>query len=772
MSELETRYQEAINQGHSAAWDQEWERAASFYRQAITDKPEDPYALTSLALALFELQDFEESLKYYLRVVELSPKDPVPIEKAATLYEILKRPEIGSKIAIRAAELYLNSGDIEKAIENWTRAVGMNPEDVVAHSRLAVVYERLGRIPKAVREYLHIASLMQHLGEKDKAAQVINRALKLSPNNEEAAQALTMLRENVPLPKPARPRGGTGPIKDLPEALLPVPEEKPDIQMTPIQEAAQKALEDLATLFFEQSSEESEEQQTRTGGLQAIVDGTGPLIARNVDKTKLMLHLGQAVEYLTHGENEHAATDLKRAIDIGLHHPAAYYRLGMIRAENDRSESAIRYLKRSVSHAEYALGSRLLMAEGLHKKGQIKEASIEYLEALSLADAQVVPRAQSDGLRQLYEPVIETHTHTLDDNRCEHLCKTIADILNRPDWRQNLKKIRNELVPSDSELPVPLAEVLTEASSSLVVVAMSGIRQLAREGHRQAAFEEALFALQNAPTYLPLHIAIGDLLVSNDQIEAAIEKFQVVARSYSVRGETGRAVEMYRRVVDMSPMDLDARTSLIDQLVSRGQSEDAIKEYIKMAEVYYRLAELSGARKTYTRALRFAEQASLGETWRVRILHRIADIDLQSLNWRQALIIYQQICGIRPDDLDANQRLIDLNFRLGERKQAIAVIETFIQGLNTEGRQEEVVSFLETLSREWPQQAVIRDYLANQYQALGRIDEAIDQLDTAREIFLDTGNKSGAISVIQKVIDLNPADVDKYRQLLERIQSN
>ena len=75
------------------------------------------------------------------------------------------KPDIGSKIAIKAAELYLNTGDVEKAIENWSRAVVINPESVVAHSRLAVVYERLRRIPQAVREYLHLASLMQHSGK-------------------------------------------------------------------------------------------------------------------------------------------------------------------------------------------------------------------------------------------------------------------------------------------------------------------------------------------------------------------------------------------------------------------------------------------------------------------------------------------------------------------------------------------------------------------------------------------------------------------------------
>ena len=770
MSERENRYQEAINQGHSAAWDQHWDEAATFYRQALAENPDDPKALTSLALALFELQDYDQSLRFYLQVAKKTPTDPMPLEKAATLYEILKKPNMGAEAAVRAAELYLKNGDVEKAIENWSRVLGMNPEHLVAHSRLAVVYERLGRIPPAVREYLHIASLMQHAGEEIKAVQVVNRALKISPNHGEAQKALAMLREKMPLPKPARPQGGTGPIQETQVPQLSMPPEDSSDALPPVEEADQKSLAALANLFFEQNvDEEDEPSASREGSLKAILDGVGPLFAKNVDKTQLMLHLGQAVECLTSGDNERAAVELKRATDIGLHHPAAHYRLGVLHLESDRLESAIRYFKRAMSHADYALSSRLLLAEIYQKKEQVKQASIAYLEALSLADTLAVPPEHADGLRQLYEPLIEAHGQTAREEQSTQLCKTISEMLNRPRWRQYLLGIRKELVPADDGPPVPIAEVLTEASSSQVVVAMSRVRLLVREGRQQAAFEEALFALQTAPTYLQLHIAIGDLLVAKDQIQPAIQKFNVISRAYSVRGETARAIDMLRRVIEMSPLDFETRNRLINQLIAGGQSREAVEELIRLAEVYYSLAELPEARKTYTRALQCAQETGLGENWRVRLMHRIADIDVQRLNWRQALIIFEQICSIRPDDLNANQRLIDLNFRLGERKQALAGMETFAQAMNAEGRLEDVVHFLEKLSIDWPKQAMIKCLLADQYRALGRTEEALKLLEVAGEIFLDSGDRQSAVGVIGKIMELNPRDADKYRQLLDSI---
>ena len=596
------------------------------------------------------MQEYSDALKTYLKVAEKTPRDPIPLEKASTLYEYLKKPEVGAEVAVRAAELYLQNKDVEKAIENWSLAVRMNPAHMVAHSRLAMVFERMGRKPQAVREYLHIASLMQHSGEKEKAVQAVNRALGILPNSEEANQALEMLRKGVSLPKPARPQGGTGPIVEGQQPQLVASKEKPDEELNPVEEAAKKALAALANLFFEQTSEEQDAQTVRRG-LQSIVDGTGPLFSKNVDKTKLMLHLGQAVDALTKDNKSEAADSLKHVIDIGLHHPAAYFSLGRLWMDSDRLESAIRHLQRSVSHVDFALGSRLLLGEALLKRGQTHDASIEYLEALSLADASVVDPSHSDGLRQLYEPVIEAQVQSKDEKQSAQLCKTLSELLMRPKWAKHLKNVRQQLLPQDetSDTPTPL----TEASSSEVVIAMSAVRQLAREGRYMAALEEALFALQHAPTYLPLHISIGELLVSNHQTQAAAEKFMVVARSYSVRGETGRAIEMLRKLVDMSPMDLSARTRLIDQLITRGEAEAAIEEYIKMAEVHYALAELVEARKTYSRALRYAQQAGVGANWKVRILHRIADIDVQSLNWRQAMTVYEQICALKPDDMEA-----------------------------------------------------------------------------------------------------------------------
>ncbi len=118
MSGREDIFQKAMNEGHSAAWDQEWDKAVAAYRRALQEFPDHPKALNSLGLALYQLGKFEEALQIYLNVVRLSPDDPVPTEKVSQLSERVGDLKTAVDAAIRAGDLFLKQRDTEKALEN------------------------------------------------------------------------------------------------------------------------------------------------------------------------------------------------------------------------------------------------------------------------------------------------------------------------------------------------------------------------------------------------------------------------------------------------------------------------------------------------------------------------------------------------------------------------------------------------------------------------------------------------------------------------------
>lgn len=764
-------FQQAMNQGHSAAWDQNWAQAADCYREALQEFPEHPQALIDLGLALFELQNFEESLSNYLKAARVQTGDPIPVEKVAQIYERLGNLDGAVKASLYAAELFLKQRELNKAIESWQRATRLDPENLQAHSRLAQVYERMNDKEQAVKEYLAVASLQQDAGQNEKAAAAVQQALKISPDSQAALQAFALLRSRKPLPKPLRPRGATAPLRMSQVRQLTSPAAPARVVATPdpVTEACQKALTLLANRLFDSPDEDSATSGSRQG-LQALVNGESSA-ARPVDRSRMLLHLSQVVDLQTNEHWAQAAEELARAIEAGLDLSAAFFDLGFLQCQVHETEKAIANLRLALKSADFLLASHLLIAGAYSEAGQIHEASLHYLEALKTADTQVVESEIAGDLRQLYDPIIEAQRHQNDLQAQARLGTTIRDLLVRPNWRDNVKKARQQLPPAEPGCaPIPLAEMLTAARSSDVVESLAKIKDLSQRGLLRSAMEEAFNAIQHAPTYLPLHTSMAELLVKEERMEEAAQKFEIIARTYSIRGEPDRAIELYRRIAELTPTDLAARSRFIDQLVACEHIEEAVQQYTVMAEMYYSLADLEMARKTYSESLRIAQQAKIDRSLRVQILHRMADIHLQTLDWRQALRIYEQICTLQPEDEKARANLILLNFRLGLDKTAIEEMDRMIAHFSGQHKPEKAVSFLEKISAEDPGILPIRQRLAEGYRQVGRLEDAVRAYDALGDALLQTGDRSGAIQAIESIVSMNPPNKAEYLAALAQLR--
>jgi tetratricopeptide (TPR) repeat protein len=199
--------------------------------------------------------------------------------------------------------------------------------------------------------------------------------------------------------------------------------------------------------------------------------------------------------------------------------------------------------------------------------------------------------------------------------------------------------------------------------------------------------------------------------------------------------------------------------------------DDAIREYLELADTYYRLAELDMARKTYTTALRVVQQANADRKWNVHILQRMADIDMQRLDWKQAIRIYEQIRTLRPDDEGVRKNLIELSLRLGQPAQANAEIESYLTYLQAQGHSDQGIKFVEELLADRPNDMILRRALAQLYQQAGRVEDAVAQLDSLAEAMLSAGKKEDAMVLINQILLMGPPNAEQYRQLLMQLQA-
>jgi tetratricopeptide (TPR) repeat protein len=769
MSGNQDNYQRAMNFGHSAAWDQLWDRASSYYRQALEEFPDNPAALSSLGLALFEMKDYDNALRIYHRAALSSPQDPVAFEKIGKITERMGRLTDAVQAYIQAADLFLKGRDVEKSIENWTQVLRLQ-ESLVARTRLAMIYEKIGRKAQAVIEYLAAASLMQRAGDLPKAMQAAEYALQFMPENVDAQQAVIMLRNNQPMPRPNRPRGGTGPTR-MSEVRQLEGSATSSTPQDPISEARQRALVHLAGLLFDQAEETApEEGQLSRRGINSLTRGTGGLSLAQAERTRIQLHLGQAIDAQTKGEDPQAIEELERTIEAGLHHPAALFNLGLLVIQKD-PQKALRHMQEAVKNPDFSLAAYLLIGKIRHDEGNMADAAVAYLQALRLADCETVNEEQGDELRQLYEPIIETQTRQADTASLKTLCESIHNQLVRPDWRMYMKMARQQLPPQPAgNPPMPLAEMLLESRSGQVVETLAHIRHLASELKLMSAMEEAFYALQFAPTYLPLHIQIADLLLMEGRNQAAVDKLLLVADLYAVRGESSQAIRLFNRIIEIAPMDLSVRSRMIDLLLAQGKSETAVQQYINLAEIYYQLAELDMARQTYTTALKISQQTRGNRGILVQILYRIADIDMQRLDLRNAMRIYEQIRTLEPEDVHGRARLVDLSYRMGQEPAALNEVDGFLALLENTSKREKAIDFLQEVLVDQPDKTEVRKRLGELYQRDGKAQEALRQWETISNQLINRGDRPGAIAALQTMVKLDPPNSVDYQKRISQLQ--
>jgi len=773
MTELNQELQDLLSKGNSAAWDKNWSDAAVYYQQALDIDPGNFKALTNLGLANFEMRDFREALDAYQKAVEINPDDPAPYEKMYLIYRDVDRPGEAVKASLMAAEGHLKNEDIQKAIENWKRVLELDIQNVKAHARLGMVYERLGKKKLAVSEYIHTASLLQLSGNIEKAAESIDRALNCSPENIIALRAKEILHQGrqLPLPEPSEKEPEEEIQIDAAQLEAPKPVPEPEtVYENPIVEALEKALIILAEAMFEEEGSDEAAKKAPKRDLSSGLSWNAGGGESFEDDSLMKLHVSQSIENYSSGNEKGAADYLKKAIDEGYTNPAAFFLLSYFYSNLGRMESAIRSLNKSVSHEDFALASRLLLAQYYAGKEEWVDASREYLEALRIADTSLADKNEVEDLIHLYEVMMDDLEQQEGDDAYIEMSTHIGEMLMRPDWRALLIELRAKGKSAEG-LILPQLDALLDDRRSQIMGIHHNITLLAQEGHFGAAMEMAFFALRNAPTFLPLHVTIGDLLMEQGKMDGAVTKYLAVADVYTVQGKTERALTMLKKVIDLQPMNIEIRQRHIDLLEEYGQKEEAIQEYINLAEVFFPMAELDSARSAYTKALTLSKSLADGAGLRMKLLQRLADLDIQRLDWESAITTYGEISEVSPSNKKASVSIVDLSFRLNKPHLAEKEIDRYLALFDPRENKEAVEIYLKDLNTEVPREVYIIRKLADFYKTLGQTEQAIAELDKLGDMLLDAGRKEDAVAVIQEIVSLNPPNVEAYQKLLGQLQA-
>jgi len=740
-----TRFESAIQKANDFVWAEKWDDAAGAYRRALAEFPDNDSALMGFAWALYNGEHLAEALEAYVHLAELTPDDPGPYERSAEILERTGKAQQAAQTYREAATRYAAQTLVAKQTTALESATRLNPTDPSVWTDLRAIYRERHEINSAVLATLWLAYLYQK-SHRDHAIALCREMQEDSPHEPRLGQMVILLQSNrgIPQPSPIGLERATAEQETPTEVLV----EEDSEAGTPVELARQRALAKLAEAIFAEDR----------------------LSLQLKSPIQVDLLIGRAVDAQTRGDVDAAIQGYTQLLSAGVDMASIHFNLGLLHKEQMRFDPAIEQFKASLGDAEYVLGSHFALGECYQAKGQFREALKHFLEAVKVVDIATIEREHIADLVKVYEGLTQSLVNTGAPERAKQVSQMLVDFLGQRGWEDDAIEARrrlDELARTGTVLS--LAELISIPGSDDILQSIAMAQEYRRRGRLYSALEELLHVMTTAPDYLPLHHQLGVMLRENGAMEEAAEKFRTVAKVYEMRGQIPQALTMYALILEIAPLNVSVHRRLVQLLVQHGRIDEALEQYLRTADAYYQLAQPDRAREIYNEAYRLAPRGAAEKGWQIRILHGMADLDVQRLDWSAAIKDNEEILRIAPDDERAHLALFRLYPRTGRPHLGIGALDRLVKQYLTHRKTAKALAVLEDLTADQPDSIPLRARIAQLYLNLGNRDEAMAHLDVLGDLQLEAGHRDGAIKTIEAILALNPPNEDAYADLYREL---
>ncbi len=707
------RYEETLRKAHASAWEGRWKEALALYKQAASMNPDASEPLIGIATAYSELGLWKEAAEAYRKAIRMEPGTPALWEKLGEALLKADQKTEASQAYLAAGNLYRKRKEYRKATDVLLKAAKAAPHLPEPAENLASLYLELGRKDLAVKTYLGFASYFNRKGDKVQAAAYCKRALEIDPGNPQALALKASLEQVIPASPPK--------------------------ESTPWELTRTKTLKSLADMLFE-----------------APLPGVSN-------------YLAQALDSQSKGDIDQAIYYYKQALASGFDSPDIHFNLGLLYKEKFLLDEAISHLQKALEHESLTLGAHFALGECYRLKGQPFEALHHFFEALRLIDLTTLEHANADEVAKIYKALAESFIAQGEKGKALEFINSLLSFFSSRGWEDKVRELKEYIKAMEEEGITPsLAEILETPYPESVLQTLALSQEFVRRGLLNSASEECMRGLIYAPFCLPLHIHLAEILVRQNRLEEAIQKYLLIAQLYELKGISQRVLDILQRLIKLNPIDINIRAKFINALIKYGKLEEALEQYLQLADILYEMADFKGAIESYRHAL--ALSAKLPEKeHQILILSRLFQLYLQTMHWKEAVKVGENLKALKPDELEVRRNLVILYSKLDkaeEEARELAEILSLIR--KKEGLQGAEV-FLKELIQENPKDQILRRALANLYLEMGLKEKAVEEFDALGEIQLDLGLIEEAKKTIREIIALEPPQVEAYRELLERL---
>ncbi len=724
--------------------------AADIYQRLRELFPGDVEILTRLVEALAELDREPLYSACALELAQLHLKRSDPTAAAVVLGPLWERFPTRVEVGQALAQALEGSGDVQGAVrcrlglaelqekarrpelakEELLAAHRLDPEDTELLGRLAELCVRLKQAGEALAHFLTAARLLNEAGRIEEAKAILDRALKVDPKHWEAWELLGAVCEAQGEPQAAarhyaQAARGSMEAKDYAAAAATYE------RLLKLDPSLREEAEAYARVLARQGRlPEAHSQYLKLiESLGRDEDGKETLrlcrliIKENPEHAEARRHLFEVYD-----RTQKPKLALKEADWLAAHH-----------LTGGEVELAERYLRRGLELAPEEIELRKRLIELLIHSGRNEEAA-GHLEQLSRA-AQM--RADSTTSRWALARACE-----LDPANLEYR-KHLAEAQERAGERVEAARTRLEI-----------------------------LKLYLETGRMEEAREMAERLTYAAREDEPLRETIAELFERAGLPEIAVFHYAVLAKSAFSQGNHARARSMAERVLKLKPRHTAGHEYLVEALLALGEKTAALEHLRVLYELYLEAEDLEGAHKAIRQIIQL-KPADVDARWRLvdlfrrmgreeamlEQMRRLAELHVSNDDLPQALEVYRELLGQRPEDADARARYIDLYAQIGDEEDLYDDYLKLAQTHRRQGDAEAAASVFDKLVRVFPGRPDAREHYIHFLFERGLVDRAVAESRALAEYYLASDENAEAHRVLDRALERAPKDVELRHQL-------
>ncbi len=307
------------------------------------------------------------------------------------------------------------------------------------------------------------------------------------------------------------------------------------------------------------------------------------------------------------------------------------------------------------------------------------------------------------------------------------------------------------------------------------------------------AFNKAGFVLKTIAVYkkiikliperIDIYLKLADLNAERGLTSNAIEDYLRVARHYAKNGLIKETLDIYKKIADLDPTNVNIKLKLAEMYLKEGLKNEAAKEFLEIADVYYYKEQLKEAEEFYGQVLKIDPTNSIAlngleklnvstKKPDINTLLSEADSHIQAGRFNEAEGIVTEFLNKDPQNPLFRQRLGYIYLGRSKFEEAFfefkPIIEEYVRKDEFEKAEKIILDYLKADSARV--EAIL--LLAELYENSGNLDLSVSEYAKVIEYYLDKGSlaeASLANPIYQKIKELAPdsLEAERFRSIFE-----